>query len=83
MGLVKATGVVSNTQDEGWVLEVTEREYRRVMGTENWRMERAIRQKFPDEEMPWIIDMATLLMHKGGISYGDKVTLNIEFNKLK
>lgn len=78
---MKITGIVSNTPDEGWVLEVTEPEYKRVMGVENWRLEKQIRATFPDEPMPWIIDMYTLVMKKG-ILYGNKVKMEIDFEKM-
>lgn len=79
---MEITGIVWETEDGCWCLEVGEKEYRRVMGDENWGIEKSLRRQFPDEKMPWTIQISDLLGELGGVMCGNEVRLNIEIEKL-
>lgn len=77
------TGIVWENEDGCWCLEVTEQEYKRVMGEENWSIEMRLRRQFPHEKLAWTIQMSDLLGDYGGVNCGNIVRLSIEVEKIK
>jgi hypothetical protein len=79
---MEITGIVWEDEDGCWCIEVDETEYKSIMGEENWAVEKALRNQFPTENLPWKITMSDLLMnHK--VYSGNKVKLSIEIKKVR
>lgn len=78
---MEITGIVWQNDDGCWCLEVDEKQYKKIMGEENWIIERSLRRQFPDERMPYTISMNDLL-GENGVFCGNEVKLTIDIEKI-
>jgi hypothetical protein len=78
---MELVGISWQNEDGCWCLEVDETTYKKVMGAENWYIEKQIRKSCSSNEMPWTIQMDDLLMHKGVMS-GNKVRIKMRIERI-
>ena len=78
---MEITGISWENEDGCWCLEVDEEEYKKIMGLENWQIEKQVRNSTSGNKMPWTIQMNELLMYNKVFS-GKKVQLTIDIKRL-